>query len=42
VQRLNQKIVFDREKKIIVDNPFANALLVGNAPRKGWEEFYKM
>ena len=42
VQRLNQKIVFDREKKIIVDNPFANALLVGNPPRKGWEEFYKM
>ena len=41
-QRLNQKIVFDREKKIIVDNPFANALLVGNPPRKGWEEFYKM
>ena len=42
VQRLNQKIVFDREKKIIVDNPFANALLVGNPQRKGWEEFYKM
>ncbi len=41
-QRLNQKIVFDREKKIIVDNPFANTLLVGNPPRKGWEEFYKM
>ena len=41
-QRLNQKIVFDRETKHIIDNPFADALLVGMPPRKGWEEFYKM
>ena len=41
-QRLNQKIVFDRETKHIIDNPFADALLVGTPPRKGWEEFYKM
>ena len=41
-QRLNKKIVFDREKKIIVNDPFANAMLVGTPPRKGWEEFYKM
>ena len=41
-QRLNQKIVFDRETKHIIDNPFADALLVGAPPRKGWEEFYKM
>ncbi|WP_020529682.1 Gfo/Idh/MocA family oxidoreductase [Flexithrix dorotheae] len=39
-QRLNTKLVFDRETKRITNNPLANALLVGEQPRKGWEEFY--
>lgn len=39
-QRLNQKLEFDRETKQITNNAFANALLVGAPPRKGWEEFY--
>lgn len=41
-QRLNTKIVFDRETKQITNNPLANLLLVGEQPRKGWEEFYKL
>ena len=41
-QRLNLKIEFDRETKQITNNKFANALLVGPPPRKGWEEFYKL
>lgn len=41
-QRLNQKITFDRQTKTITNNDFANALLAGNPPRKGWEHFYKL
>ena len=41
-QRLNTKLVFDRETKQITNNPLANLLLVGEVPRKGWEEFYKL
>jgi hypothetical protein len=41
-QRLNRKIVFDRETKHIVNDRFADAMLVNTPPRKGWEEFYKM
>ncbi|XOV95362.1 MAG: Gfo/Idh/MocA family oxidoreductase [Bacteroidota bacterium] len=41
-QRLNSKLVFDREKKQITNNALANALLYGEAPRRGWEEYYKM
>lgn len=41
-QRLNTKIVFDRETKQITNNPLANLLLVGAQPRKGWEEYYKL
>lgn len=41
-QRLNTKISFDRDKKIITNNPLANMLLTGAPPRKGWEEFYKL
>jgi predicted dehydrogenase len=41
-QRLNEKILFDREKKIITNSKVANELLVGPPPRKEWEEFYKM
>lgn len=41
-QRLNTKIKFNRKKNKITNNKFANELLVGTPPRKGWEEFYKM
>lgn len=41
-QQLNEKIVFDREKKQITNHPLANNLLVGAPPRKGWEDYYKV
>lgn len=41
-QRLNSKIEFDTDKKQIVNNQFANALLVGPPPVKGWEDFYRI
>jgi len=41
-QRLGTKIKFDRKKKQISNNDFANQLLVGTPPRKGWEEFYTL
>jgi predicted dehydrogenase len=41
-QRLNTKIIFDRETKQITNNPLANVLLKGAQPRKGWEEYYKL
>lgn len=41
-QRLNTKLLFDRETKQIINNPLANFLLQGAAPRKGWEEFYQL
>ncbi len=41
-QQLNVKLTFDRDKKQITNNEFANKLLVGAPPRKGWEEFYKL
>jgi len=41
-QRLNTTIQFDSETRQITNNAFANALLVGTPPRKGWEEFYDM
>jgi len=28
--------------KSIVNDKFANALLTGMPPRKGWEEYYKL
>lgn len=40
-QRLNQALVFDREKKRFEGNDRANELLAGPPPRKGWEEFYQ-
>jgi hypothetical protein len=39
---LNTKLVFDREKKQITNNKVANELLVNAAPRKGWEQYYKL
>ena len=41
-QQLNTKLVFDREKKQITNNKVANELLVNAAPRKGWEQYYKL
>lgn len=41
-QRLNTKLVFDRETKQITNNPLANLMLTGAVPRKGWEEFYTL
>lgn len=40
--QLNTKLLFDRQKKIITNHPLANQMLVGKAPRKGWEQYYKM
>lgn len=41
-QRLNAPIKFDRNTKTVTNNEFANAMLAGVPPRKGWEEFYKV
>lgn len=41
-QKLNTKLVFDRETKKITNNSLANQLLVGLPPRKGWEQYYKV
>lgn len=40
--QLNTKLLFDRQKKIITNHPLANQMLVGKAPRKGWEQYYSM
>ncbi|MEZ5041330.1 MAG: Gfo/Idh/MocA family oxidoreductase [Saprospiraceae bacterium] len=41
-QRLNTKLIFDRETKRITNHPLADLLLVGAPPRKGWEAFYQL
>lgn len=41
-QRLNTQLFFDTRTKQFTNNDFANALLAGMPPRKGWEEFYKL
>ena len=41
-QRLNAKLEFDARLKQITNNQFANAMLTGIPPRKGWEEYYKL
>lgn len=41
-QRLNTKLYFDSRTKQITNNAFANAMLTGLPPRKGWEDFYKV
>ncbi|MFD2742204.1 MULTISPECIES: Gfo/Idh/MocA family oxidoreductase [Sphingobacterium] len=41
-QRLNTKMDFDPVRKEITNDQFANALLVGPPPAKGWEQFYKV
>ncbi|AIM36836.1 Gfo/Idh/MocA family oxidoreductase [Sphingobacterium sp. SG20118] len=41
-QRLNTSFDFDPIKKEIIKDRFANALLYGPPPAKGWEQFYKV
>ncbi|MFD1771662.1 Gfo/Idh/MocA family oxidoreductase [Sphingobacterium suaedae] len=41
-QRLGGKIEFDPQQKTITNDPFAQALLVGPPPEKGWEQYYKV
>ncbi|MEG1750106.1 MAG: Gfo/Idh/MocA family oxidoreductase [Tannerellaceae bacterium] len=41
-QRLGEKLLFDRSTKQITNNKLANEMLVGEPPRKGWEEYYKI
>lgn len=41
-QRLNTQLFFDPRTKQFTNNSFANALLSGLPPRKGWEDFYKI
>lgn len=41
-QRLNDRLYFDARTKQFTNNAFANALLSGMPPRKGWEDFYKL
>jgi len=41
-QKTHSSFTFDARTKTIVDNPFANALLYGPAPKDGWEEYYKI
>ena len=39
-QHMNRKIVFDRDLKQITNDPVLNQMLVGDMPRKGWEDYY--
>lgn len=41
-QRLNRKLVFDRNLKKISNDPVANQMLIGELPRKGWEQYYNI
>lgn len=41
-QQTNEKLIFNRKKKVITNSKTANALLAGTPPRKEWEEFYKL
>ncbi|QIH35109.1 Gfo/Idh/MocA family oxidoreductase [Sphingobacterium sp. DR205] len=41
-QRLNTKLIFDPTKREISNDKFANALLAGPPPARGWEQYYKM
>ena len=41
-QRLNTQIFFDPRTKQITNNEFANVMLSGVPPRKGWDEFGKL
>jgi hypothetical protein len=41
-QRVNAKIDFDINKKVITNHGLANQLLTGPPPRKNWEQYYKL
>lgn len=41
-QRLNRRLSFDSRTKQITNDKFANAMLTGIPPRKGWEDYYKI
>lgn len=41
-QRVNATLAFDPNSKKITNHKEANALLDGPAPRKGWEQYYKL
>ncbi len=41
-QRIGTKLIFDKDTNQITNNEYANRMLVGAPPRKGWEEFYKL
>jgi hypothetical protein len=41
-QKLNTKLLFDRDTRNITNNKLANDLLVGLPPRKGWEQYYNV
>ncbi len=41
-QRLGKGFKFDRGTKQILDDDFANSMLAGMPPRKGWEDYYKI
>lgn len=41
-QRMNKQLFFDPRTKQFTNSPFANALLSGMPPRKGWDDFYKV
>lgn len=41
-QRLNRKILFDRETQRVTNDKIADAMLEGPPPRAGWEQFYKL
>lgn len=39
--RRNKKLIFNRETKEITNDKFANAMLTGKIPRRGWESYYE-
>ena len=41
-QRVNRSIEFDPVKNEIVGDEYASYFLKGPAPRKGWEDFYRI
>jgi hypothetical protein len=41
-QRLNEPLKFDRSSRRITNNDRADMLLAGPAPRKGWEQYYRL
>ena len=41
-QYLNQNLEFDPKTKKFKGNAIANAMLHGQPPRKGWEDYYRI